>query len=73
MVIFTTSVTTLGHDQRCAALCGAVRRCVGCVTGRQLKVVSFVAVKAKTPPLLWYKLSNIYQIFHRKYMVFVHE
>ena len=27
-MIFTASVTTLRRDQRCAALCGAVWRCV---------------------------------------------
>ena len=32
----------------------------------------YVAIKIKSPPLLWYKQSDIYEIFHGKYMVFNH-
>ena len=32
----------------------------------------YVAIKIKNPPLLWYKQSDIYKIFHGKYMVFNH-
>ena len=67
-MIFTTSVTTLGRDQRCAALCGAVRI-------RQDNNRRYVRgqKKKKNPPLVWYKQSNIYEIFHGKYMIFMHE
>ena len=53
-MIFTTSVTTLGRDQRCAALCAAVRI-------RQDNNRRYVRgqKKKKNPPLVWYKQSNI--------------
>ena len=61
MVIFTTSVTTLGRDKRRAALCGYDKTTI---------VGMYVAMKVKNRPLLWYKQSDIYEIFHGKYMVF---
>ena len=33
----------------------------------------YVAIKIKNPPLLWSKQSDIYKIFHGKYMVFNHQ
>ena len=53
------------HDQRCEALCGL------CQDNNRRYL--YVAIKMKNPLLLWYKLSNIYEIFHGKYMVFIHE
>ena len=32
----------------------------------------YVAIKIKNPPLLWYKQSDIYEIFHGNDMVFNH-
>ena len=63
MVIFTTSVTTLGRDQHCAALCGYDKTTI---------VGMYVAMKVKNPLLLWYKQGYSYEIFHGKYMVFNH-
>ena len=60
MVLFTTSVTTFGRDERCAGYDETV------IIGMN------VAIKIKNPPLLWYKPSDIYEIFHGKYMVFNH-
>ena len=47
-----------------------VRRCAGYdeTTIRGM----YVAIKIKNHPLLWYKQSDIYEIFHGKYMVFNH-
>ena len=63
-MIFTTSVTTLGRDQRCVALCGLDKTTIEGM---------YVAKKKKIPPLVWYKQSNIYEIFHGKYVIFMHE
>ena len=63
MVIFTTSViTTLGHDERCAGYDKTT------IIGMYVRV----AIKIKNPALLWCKQSDIYEIFHGKYMVFNH-
>ena len=47
-----------------------VRRCAGC--DKTTIIGMYVATKIKNPPLLWYKQSDIYEIFHGKYMVFNH-
>ena len=59
--MFPTSVTTLGRDQRRT----------GCVKTTTIEGM-YVAVKMKNPLFLRYKPSNIYEIFHGKYMVFIH-
>ena len=48
----------------------AVRRCAG--YDQTTIIGMYVAIKIKNPPLLWYKQSDIYEIFHGKYMVFNH-
>ena len=57
-----TSVTMLGRDQR-SALCDYDKTTI---------VGMYVAMKVKNPPSLWYKQSDIYEIFHGKYIVFNH-
>ena len=54
----------LGRDQRCAALCGLWQ------DNNPAEQSQNVAIKIKNTPLFWYKQSNIYEIFHEKYVVF---
>ena len=48
----------------------AVRRCAG--YDKTTIIGMYVAIKIKNPALLWCKQSDIYEIFHGKYMVFNH-
>ena len=48
----------------------SVRGCAG--YDKTTIIGMYVAIKIKNPPLLWYKQSDIYEIFHGKYMVFNH-
>ena len=45
----------------------AVRRCAG--YDKTTIIGMYVAIKIKNPALLWCKQSDIYEIFHGKYMV----
>ena len=44
-----------------------MQRCAGC--DKTTIEGMYVAIKTKNPPLLWYKQSNIFEIFYGKYMV----
>ena len=70
MIITCGDIYECNYARPRSALCGAVRRCAG-YDKTKIEGI-YVAIKIKNPPLLWCKQSDIYEVFHGKYMVFNH-